>query len=292
MNILLIHGRAQEAYTQEKLLESWSTALKESFVKADLAFPDELNITLPYYGKELIVQRDLYKEDIANGVYIMRGPEMIAELDVYERELLEVLRENAGISKKEVATEVDADEQNRGPENWGISIAITRLLDRHFNSVANGCVKRATDDVVTYLIVPSARKKVNSFYFEALTPDPTIIIAHSLGTIIAYDILRSLDPEKHDIRGLITIGSPLGVSAVQRQLLPPAVYPKGLKGKWVNIFDPKDIVALNPLNRRNFRVDPEIVNHEVDNHSDNRHKIKEYLSNPLIALELLKMLQI
>lgn len=290
MNILFIHGRAQEEYTQKTLLDNWTTALKGSFSKAGIEFPEGLSLTLPYYGKELIVQRELYKEDIANGVYQMRAPEILAELNDFEKELLEILRENAGISKKEVVAEVDADEQNRGVENWGVTIAITRLLDRHFNSTANGCVKKRTDDVVTYLVLPDARKKINSFYLEALTAEPTIIIAHSLGTIIAYDILRSIDPGKHDIRGLITLGSPLGVSAVQRQLHPPAVYPKGLKGNWVNLFDPKDIVALNPLNRNNFRVDPEIKNHEIYNGSDNRHKIGEYLSNPLIAETMVKML--
>lgn len=292
MNILFIHGRAQEEYTQETLLRNWTSALTASFQQAGLHLPADLSFTLPYYGKELIRQRDIYKQEIADGVYQMRAPEMIAEMDNCEKELLEILRENAGISKKEVAEEINADEQNRGPENWWISVAISRLLDRHFNAVANGCVKKRTDDVVTYLIVPKARQVINKYYLDALTGEPTIIIAHSLGTIIAYDILRSIDTEKYDIRGLITLGSPLGVEAVQRQLLPPPVYPKALTGNWINIFDPKDIVALNPLNRRNFRVDREIINHEVYNGSDNRHKIREYLSNPLIAEILEKILSI
>jgi len=291
MNILLIHGRAQEAYTQEELLDSWGRALKKSFEAAKLDFPAEWNLSLPYYGKELIVQRDQYKKDIADGVYQMKAPGEISEAEDYELMLLEILRKNAGITKKEVAAEIAAEDQTRGAENWWITIATTRLLDRHFHSISNGCVKKATDDVVTYLIVPNARKVINNFYLTALTPEPTIIIAHSLGTLIAYDILATLDAAKYDIRGLITLGSPLGVEVVQRQLYASPVYPKSLRGNWVNMYDPNDIVALNPLNQRNFRVDPEITNHEVENNSDNKHKIKEYLSNPLIAETLMKMIQ-
>ncbi len=293
MNLLFIHGRAQEEYTQEELLNGWTAALKMSFKNAQLEFPDDLNLILPYYGKELIIQRDRYKKDIADGVYQMRSPgEQLKEIDNYEKELVEIMRENANISKKEVAAEVAAEQQDRGPENWWATLAITRLLDKHLNSVSNGCVKRATDDVVTYLVVPKARKIINDYYFSALTKEPTIIIAHSLGTIVAYDILRSLDPEAFDVRGLITIGSPLGVKTVQRQLHPPMEYPKSLKGNWVNVFDRRDIVSLNSLNRKNFRVSPEIFNHEVDNDSDNRHKIKEYLSNMLIAKTISEMMRV
>ncbi len=293
MNLLFFHGRAQEEYTQDQLLNSWTDALKSSFKSAQLDFPSDLKLTLPYYGKELIVQRDRYKQDIADGVYIMRSPgEQLDEIDDYEKELVEIMRQHAGISKKEVSNEVDAEQQDRGPENWWATIAITRLLDKHLNSVSNGCVKRATDDVVTYLVVPKARKIINDYYLNALTKEPTIIVAHSLGTIVAYDVLRSLDIGSFDIRGLITIGSPLGVNTVQRQLHPPMQYPESLKGIWVNIFDRRDIVSLNPLNNRNFRVSPEIINHEVENTSDNRHKIKEYLSNVLVAKTIKEMMDV
>lgn len=76
MNILFIHGRAQEEYSQKELLDNWTAALNGSFISAGIAFPDGLNLSLPYYGKELIVQRELYKEDIANGIYQMIAPHL------------------------------------------------------------------------------------------------------------------------------------------------------------------------------------------------------------------------
>lgn len=290
MNILFIHGRAQEEYTQEQLLNNWTKALKKSFLNAKKGFPEGISSTLPYYGKELIIQRDLYRKDIEDGKFQMRGPALTAELEHYEKDLLEDLRKNAGITKKEVAAELATDEQNRGFENWGITIAVSKLLDKHLHSFANGCVKKRTEDVVTYLIVPKARQKINSYYLEALTTDPTIIIAHSLGSIIAYDILRSLPKDKYNIQGLITLGSPLGASSVQRQLTPPPAYPNGLKGKWANFYDSRDIVALNPLDNKNFRVEPIITNLQIENTSENRHDIKEYLSNPVIAETIIEMI--
>ncbi|MDR2270483.1 MAG: hypothetical protein LBF27_06195 [Sphingobacterium sp.] len=290
MNILFIHGRAQEEYTQDTLLRTWTSALKESFVQTGLDYPN-FELALPYYGKELIRQRDIYKKDIEDGILQMRAAKKQDKLEELEKKLLLKMLENAGVSQKEITDEVNSAQQTKGAENLGISIVMARLIDRHFKSVANGCVKKRTEDVVTYLIAPKAREVINKFYLDALTPKPTVIIAHSMGTIIAYDILRNLDKKQFDIRGLITLGSPLGVESVQRQLMPPPVYPKALKGSWVNMFDPRDIVALNPLDPRNFRVDNrQIINHEITNTSDNRHKISEYLSNPLISETLMDMI--
>ncbi|MEJ5049543.1 hypothetical protein WH221_06870 [Chryseobacterium culicis] len=283
MQILFIHGRAQEEFSQEILLRIWAEALRASFENANIPFPENLNLTLPYYGKDLIHQRDLYKQAIKDGKFKMRSPNNVSEFDEVYEDLLEELRKNSGISKKEVAQESGETEQYRGLTNNKHVIALARLVDRRLDSLGNFCVKWKTDDVVTYLVVEAARQEINSFHTSAITKEPTIIISHSLGTVIAYDILHTLAENQYDIRGLVTLGSPLGVQAVQRQLYPCPSYPKILNGQWVNIYDPKDIVALNPLNNKNFRVTPQIINHEIENNSDNHHDIKPYLSSPVVA---------
>lgn len=283
MEILFIHGRSQEEFSQESLLETWTNALKCSFESAEISFPERMVLSLPYYGKDLILQRDLYKEAIKNGKFKMRSPEKVDELEECYRELLEDLRKNACITKKEVSLEAAEPLQYRGLENNSSFIALARLLDQRLNTVGNFCVKWKTEDVATYLMVPDARKAIQSFYLSAITLEPTIIIAHSLGTVIAYDLLHSISQNNINILGLITLGSPLGVNAVKRQLFPSPTYPPTLKGPWVNIYDPNDIVALNPLTNKHFRVHPSIENHEIENLSENRHDIIPYLSNSLIA---------
>jgi hypothetical protein len=89
---------------------------------------------------------------------------------------------------------------------------------------------------------------------------PRIVIAHSLGTVVAYEALHA-HPELQ-VELFLTLGSPLALPrAVFDRLLPrPA---DGLTGRlggrpegverWVNIADPGDPVAIPPHLARAFR---------------------------------------
>ena len=291
MQILFIHGRAQENFTQEELLEKWGTALKQSFENAGITYPTGLTLSLPYYGKELILQRDLYRQALEDRNYQMRSPDDPSEepdlddIQKFQSELLDEMRKEVGITDKQIHEEEKLENQDRGFRNWWPVLTIARLLDnfRFANGVANYAILKQTADVATYLIVPEAKKWVNKFFTDALTKEPTIIIAHSLGTVIAYDLLHKLEREEWDIRALITLGSPLGVNAVTRQFHEPPQYPSVLRQMWVNIYDKHDLVSLRPLEGGHFRVDPKIINYEIANETDDRHGIEGYLSSPFVA---------
>ncbi|MFQ6019623.1 MAG: hypothetical protein ACE5KW_02590 [Dehalococcoidia bacterium] len=65
------------------------------------------------------------------------------------------------------------------------------------------------------------------------------ILSHSMGAVIAYDVLiRS--PVKVEL--LITMGSPLGLPPIHRELK-RAAFPSGLH-RWLNTFDGMDPVTL------------------------------------------------
>lgn len=298
MQILFIHGRAQENFTQEELLDKWTTALKQSFENAGISFPDGLTLTLPYYGKDLILQRDRYRQDLTEKKYQMRSPdvstdeERLDDIQNFQFGFLNDLRKEAGITDKQIHEEVKSETQDRGFRNWWPVLAIARLIDnyRNANGLANHLILKETADVATYLVVPEAKKTINKLFTDALSKEPTIIIAHSLGTVIAYDMLQKLKREEWDIRGLITLGSPLGVNAVTRQFSEPPKYPAALKGSWVNIYDERDIVSLRPLEGGHFRVDPKIKNYTVVNETDDRHGIEGYLSSAYVASEVSEIL--
>lgn len=89
---------------------------------------------------------------------------------------------------------------------------------------------------------------------------PRIVIAHSLGTVVAYEALHAHPELKVEL--LLTLGSPLALPrAVFDRLLPrPADGPTGRLGarpegveRWVNIADPGDPVAIPPYLARAFR---------------------------------------
>jgi subtilisin family serine protease len=78
---------------------------------------------------------------------------------------------------------------------------------------------------------------------------PFVVVAHSQGTMIVYDVLRRLSRAQFQVPLFVTIGSPLGLTEVQDELrrwsgaagklpFPPCI------DKWVNVADRLDPVAV------------------------------------------------
>lgn len=85
------------------------------------------------------------------------------------------------------------------------------------------------------------------------TGAPLIIVAHSMGGIIVYDILSYFRPDL-EVDLLVTVGSQVGVFAeLRRLLISPSDIPGGggsklpaLPGvkRWLNVFDHKDLLGF------------------------------------------------
>lgn len=89
--------------------------------------------------------------------------------------------------------------------------------------------------------------------------DRVLLIAHSMGSVIAYDALWELWHEEHN-RGrvdlLLTLGSPLGMRFVQKRLVGfrnhgHARYPGNIR-RWINASTEGDVTALDPTLRDDF----------------------------------------
>ena len=99
---------------------------------------------------------------------------------------------------------------------------------------------------------------------------PFVIIAHSQGSLIAYDVLSSPEFADLDVRLLVTLGSPLGIQEVQDQLVRHTGQPRGLRvpacvERWINVADPLDPVAFDKrlagdfaVNARGTRVEDDL----------------------------------
>jgi endonuclease G len=73
---------------------------------------------------------------------------------------------------------------------------------------------------------------------------PVVIVAYSLGSVVAYDYLHDASRDVLRSVHLITLGSPLGVDVLRELLLDnaQASAPDGL-ASWTNIYDPDDDFA-------------------------------------------------
>jgi hypothetical protein len=97
-----------------------------------------------------------------------------------------------------------------------------------------------------FLHEPDIKSKVLDRVDGSITNDTRVIVAHSLGTIVAYEALcRNIT---WNVDTLITIGSPLGIRKLIFDVLTPApVNGVGARPKvrrWLNVADNGDIVAL------------------------------------------------
>lgn len=78
---------------------------------------------------------------------------------------------------------------------------------------------------------------------------PFIVVAHSQGSMIAYQVLRQLEKVDCDVRLFITIGSPLGIQEAQDVLGKigfgkPLAVPECVD-RWLNVAESLDPVALD-----------------------------------------------
>ena len=105
---------------------------------------------------------------------------------------------------------------------------------------------------------------------------PVVLVAHSLGTAIAYDVLSEAAYADRDVRLLATLGSPLGYSEIQDLVHQPLRLPAPVR-VWANFADPFDVIALDRTLADDFRGGPKIVDATVDNPAPNNHAACGYL---------------
>ncbi len=108
---------------------------------------------------------------------------------------------------------------------------------------------------------------------------PLVVISHSLGTIIAYDVLREPEQEAREVPLLVTAGSPLGVTEVQDLVVRALRVPGGVSA-WRNVADGRDLVALDRTIRPEYAPQERCADFLVVNDSPNHHGIRQYLSQP------------
>jgi hypothetical protein len=284
MNLIFVHGRAQGEFDEKDLRDEWIATLKQGLAKSGLMLPiPEENIKFPYYGKlldQLVIDYDTPVKEI-----VQKGAAGQETKDArFIHDLLKEVADNANISNEQIAEENPELVTEKSPLNWGWVQAILRAIDTH-TPWGESSIKQFTYDVFLYLTINEIKNEINRKVKKALNDEPCVVVGHSLGTVVSYNLLRDIDSLK--ICKFITVGSPLGLNAVKRYLRTPIMMPKSVKNGWFNAYDDRDVVALNALDESHFNIDPAIENKSnVKNHTDNRHGIKGYLDDKDVAKQI------
>ena len=194
------------------------------------------------------------------------------------------MQECAEIDDHEVAEELDPEVREQGVLDWGWVQGILSVLQQRSPGASGAGIALFADDIYQYLHKPGMRRAVTDRVRAAFRPGvETVVVAYSLGTVVAYDLLKqSVAEHEPKVPMFVTLGSPLAVNVVKKALR-PIEYPTCV-ADWFNAVDDRDLVALLPLDADNFEVEPAIKNKtDIDNPTPNRHGIAGYLGDREVA---------
>jgi hypothetical protein len=263
------------------LLKEWRGAWMQGLAGTDLSSASITDIKLPFYGDVL----DHFVSASRGGLVetVRARGEITDDELVFKFQVLEEIAQKEGISPIEINKHYTGDARERGPLNWEWVQAILRALDQ--TPLGATSIDQFTHDVYLYLRAPGVRAAINAIVAADLQSGPRVVVGHSLGSIVAYNVLRAAS-QALDVRRYVTVGSPLGVRAVQNLLDLPLEMPACVDD-WFNAMDARDVVALRPLDETVFPIAPPIRNKTtVRNRTDNRHGIVGYLDDTDVAREI------
>lgn len=231
--IVGIHGIGQQLNGAEVLSTAWRPAMVDGVKAAggEALSPDD--IACAFYG------------NLFRGTGKAFGEQQLLATDVsdLERELL--------IGWAAAAADPDEPEPSvtkSGSASEAVQWALRVLAgSRFFSRVAERLVIADLKQVIAYVHNDKMRDNIRTRVLDAITDDTRVLVGHSLGSVIAYEVLATTP--SLPVRSLITLGSPLGIpNLIFDQLEPSPVdgvgaWPGTVK-QWTNVADKSDVVAL------------------------------------------------
>jgi len=283
-HLIFIHGLSNKP-PAEDLRRIWLDALAEQYENSpgfDLGAVG-VRDTFIYWANLF------YDAPLSAAGYESRSDELSAsvadELELASDAWMAAMTKNFSLDEDNVfedaPTDAEADaEYERIPLPWSVK---KRVIE-HF-------LQEAHD----YLFnVDGIRDKIRKQVVDAINQTEAggrvVLVGHSQGSIIAYDVLSG-DPSCPEVDGLMTLGSPLGVDEVQDKLTwtRDNGFPAKLKGSWVNVYDPFDAVArLDPKLASDYKKNAEeaVIDVKESNWGTWRHSATKYLKGPALRKHL------
>lgn len=153
------------------------------------------------------------------------------------------------------------------------------------------------EDFREYLSFPGVKDAVRDELLRAIPPDSElVVVGHSMGSLVALDLLHDV-PASVDVRGLITIGSPLSYSRFHSLQVDSQLGTAARRAEvWVNLVDPRDLVTGGAGVSSAWPAASHSVDIAVDNTrfmaqaGVDRHSAVAYLMQPAFVQALTAMI--
>ncbi|MGW9429397.1 hypothetical protein ACWHA1_15765 [Streptomyces decoyicus] len=278
-HIVGVHGIRQSRTSKAQLTRDWSRALNRGLGELGLPQLSGGALELPHWTG--LLARGANHLGPVDDVFDPAAPLTEEEADFAAQALEDVVRD------EDLACVQRLELQTLGlPQLWPARLSrLVMAYDRRFPRGGGKLFVSAMREVRFYLYEPGLAAQVRALVAEGFGASTSMVIGHSLGSVIAYDLLRrgECTPEHtFDVRTLVTCGSPLAIPSVRRGLNIADGEPLKLPGDiaWVNVFDPADFITggtgLSALS-------PEITDAEVDNGIGDPHSALRYLRSTPVA---------
>ncbi|MGD1702232.1 hypothetical protein [Dapis sp. BLCC M229] len=294
--VLLIHGINNQDNSKDNIEKTWSDALRNASDNAGLTIPDDVKFIAAFYGDVLFEETESWKKNkpVLTPMSVESPDEDYADDELAELYL--EFQQKYGISDEQVSEELDARNNLQAQKRMAKGIhkswlkAIARALEKVLPSKGKRVARAFLSQAAAYLYKPGLKEKIDDLVREQIIDrlpedEKVVVISHSLGTIVSYDLMRRL---RHQVKVkfLLTAGSPLGIEIVKRRLGQPLICLPNVD-KWVNVSDSEDFVALQTkLTGETFGCDKIMNFDQLDNGNEDAHDILKYLEHDIVAKEI------
>jgi hypothetical protein len=231
-----VHGVGKQLLGPETIGSAWRPALADGLRQAAAGSLPDNDFAMAFYG-------DVFRP--AGHALAVGGP-LYTAADVdqgFELEMLLAWWEAAAAVDPAVAP-TGGDTPARFPRT---AQAAARALCRaaFFSRITLHSLVFDLKQMRRYLLDAEVRTAACERVKAAIGPETRVVVAHSLGSVVAYEALCALP--HHQVRALVTLGSPLGMRMVFERLRPaPApqgAWPGGERLRWTNVADEDDVIA-------------------------------------------------
>lgn len=239
--VVCVHGVGQQQLGERQLLKEWIPAMQDGLTRAGA--PESLGpegVAMAFYG-------DLF---LPPGRTLTTADPFLSAADVepgWETDVLLALwAQAAAVEPQIMPPAADGALGGLPPSVQSALIALSQ--SRFFAGLAERALILDLKQVRRYLTERSLRAAARARVQALIGPDTVAVVAHSLGSVVAYEALCALPG--HPVRELITLGSPLGIRNLIFDRLDPTpvdgrgIWPGSDVLGWTNIADAGDVVAL------------------------------------------------
>lgn len=289
--VVLIHGIGQQTSTSADQVSQWLPSLVKGVLRAGrpdagrvaaalstaASDPGETGeVRMAFYG-DLFLTPGLMGEDT------ITDPATAEVAEAFAAALLRtaIQRGDERLASEARVTLAQADPTREGVQRAGaVTRGVMSRLDG--NRWLAQCAHADLEQVARYLTEDPLRADIQARVSELLGPDTDLVIAHSLGSVVGWEVLSRYEGTTPT---LLTIGSPLGLnSVVYPRLRPsPPTFPPPVR-RWVNVAHPDDIIAVEPRLEHFF---PSADGRKVEDHNPrsrrNHHAADVYLEQPEVG---------